>query len=118
MGLKEGRFSNFVFERLYENRQYSKILRLGEEFQEELVSFLEQHMDLLWLHEIFLNRFSSASDTLHKLALSQDDKFQMTNVGSFNNENTRSSLSLVDRRRLLNLSKISAFTGLFSLNIL
>ncbi|KAF3786219.1 Nuclear pore complex protein [Nymphaea thermarum] len=111
MGLKEGRFSNFVFERLYENRQYSKILRLGEEFQEELVSFLEQHMDLLWLHEIFLNRFSSASDTLHKLALSQDDKFQMMNVESFNNENTRSSLSLVDRRRLLNLSKISAFTG-------
>lgn len=49
VGPKRG-FSYFVFQQLYNNKQFSKLMRLGEEFQEELAIFLKQHQDLLWLH--------------------------------------------------------------------
>lgn len=110
MGPKGG-FSYFVFNQLYEKRQYAKLLRLGEEFQEELAIFLKQHKDLLWLHEIFLNHFSCASETLHALALSKDDGTNsMTDEGS-ELEPIKQRPSLADRRWLLNLSKIAAAAG-------
>ncbi|KAF6165635.1 hypothetical protein GIB67_043084, partial [Kingdonia uniflora] len=106
-----GGFSYFVFKQLYENHEITKLLRLGEEFQEELSIFVKEHKDLLWLHEIFLNRFSSASDTLHALALSQNDTSALASEESFNPESTKSEPSLAERRRLLNLSKIAAMAA-------
>ncbi|KAL5729723.1 hypothetical protein ACHQM5_002629 [Ranunculus cassubicifolius] len=103
----KGGFSHFVFEQLYENRQFGKLLRLGEEFQEELIIFLRQHKNLRWLHEILLNQFSSASETLHAIALSQESgDSAIVDPGP-----TREGPSLVDRKRLLNLSKIASMAG-------
>ncbi|KAL6645580.1 hypothetical protein ACP70R_017188 [Stipagrostis hirtigluma subsp. patula] len=99
-----GGFSFFVFKELVNSRQYSKLLRLGEEFQEELASFLKEWSDLLWLHEIFLNQFASASETLHTCALEGPE-------GDANLPTSRKSLSFVERRRLLYLSKIAATAG-------
>lgn len=108
MGPKRG-FSYFVFQQLYDNRQFSKLMRLGEEFQEDLAIFLKQHQDLLWLHEIFLHQFSEASETLHLLSLSPNDSSAMdTETNSFG---TTIKTSLVERRRLLNLSKVAALAG-------
>lgn len=108
MGPKGG-FSNFVFKQLFDSKQYSKLMRLGEEFQEELATFLKQHQDLRWLHEVFLNQFSTASETLHVVALSQED----TSVSA--NEETDScgtiTRTLVERKHFLNLSKIAAMAG-------
>jgi len=97
-----GGFSFFVFKELVNRRHYSKLLRLGEEFQEELASFLKERSDLLWLHEICLNQFSSASETLHTYALhgSPDEDASVTT--------SRKPLSFGERRRLLYLSKIAA----------
>nr|GMD33613.1 nuclear pore complex protein NUP133 [Ipomoea batatas] len=104
-----GGFSYFVFQQLYDNKQWSKLMRLGEEFQEELAIFLKQHQDLLWLHEVFLHQFSSATETLHVLALSQDDR-SISDMDTFSYAtNKRTSLS--DRKRFLNLSKIAAMAG-------
>lgn len=115
MGPKRG-FSYFVFQQLYDNRQFSKLMRLGEEFQEDLAIFLKQHQDLLWLHEIFLHQFSEASETLHLLSLSPNDSSAMdTETNSFG---TTIKTSLVERRRLLNLSKVAALTGILSFNYL
>lgn len=115
MGPKRG-FSYFVFQQLYHNKQFSKLMRLGEEFQEELAIFLKQHQDLLWLHEIFLHQFSEASETLHVLSLSRNDSSAMdTETDSFGI--TRET-SLVERRRFLNLSKVAALAGVLSLNYL
>ncbi|KAL6867412.1 hypothetical protein ACP4OV_015436 [Aristida adscensionis] len=100
-----GGFSFFVFKELVNNQNYSKLLRLGEEFQEELASFLKERSDLLWLHEIFLNQFSSASETLHNYALLEVPK------GDANLPATRKPLSFVERRRLLYLSKVAATAG-------
>eukprot|EP01018_Ginkgo_biloba_P017682 Gb_30615 [translate_table: standard] len=111
MGLKEGRFSNFVFEQCYKNCQHAKLLRLGEEFQEELALFLQKHKDLLWLHEIFLNHFSSASNTLHSLALSQEDDITTATEENPEIGGRKVDLSLAERRRLLNLAKIAALAG-------
>ena len=86
-------------------RQYSKLLRLGEEFQEELASFLKDQNDLLWLHEICLNQFSVASETLHKCAL------RLSPGEDANLTSNRKALSFVERRRLLYLSKIAATAG-------
>uniref|UniRef100_A0A2P2KB65 Uncharacterized protein MANES_12G061100 n=3 Tax=Rhizophora mucronata TaxID=61149 RepID=A0A2P2KB65_RHIMU len=106
-----GGFSYFVFKKLYEKRQFSKLLRLGEEFQEELSAFLKHHQDLLWLHEIFLHQFSLASGTLHALALSQDDcSIPEAGEGEYA-EHSSLITTLADRKRLLNLAKISAITG-------
>lgn len=107
----KGGFSYFVFKQLIKSRQYAKLLRLGEEFQEQLSSFLKEHKHLFWLHEIFLNQFSCAAETLHALAISQDD------TSALENEETEPTKlkplpSLADRRRLLNLSKIAAAAGL------
>ncbi|XP_077221980.1 nucleoporin, Nup133/Nup155-like protein isoform X2 [Tasmannia lanceolata] len=113
MGPKGG-FSYFVFKQLYEMHQYAKLLRLGEEFQEELSVFLNQHNDLLWLHETFLNHFSSASETLHALALSQDDGSALVIDEGSESNHTKCEPSLADRRRLLNLSKIAAMAGMDS----
>lgn len=100
-----GGFSFFVFKELVNNRHYSKLLRLGEEFQEELASFLKDRSDLLWLHEIYLNQFPSASETLHTYALrgSPDEDASVTT--------SRKPLSFAARRRLLYLSKIAATAG-------
>nr|CAB3496608.1 unnamed protein product [Digitaria exilis] len=100
-----GGFSFFVFKELVNSRHYSKLLRLGEEFQEELASFLKDRSDLLWLHEIYLNQFSSASETLHTYALrgSPDEDASVTT--------SRKPLSFAERRRLLYLSKIAATAG-------
>ncbi|KAH9328849.1 hypothetical protein KI387_000957, partial [Taxus chinensis] len=111
MGLKEGRFSNFVFEQCYKKHQYAKLLRLGEEFQEELASFLQKHKDILWLHEIFLNRFTSASSTLHTFALSSENDITMSVEEAKEFYDHKEHLSLAKRRRLLNLAKIAALAG-------
>ncbi|KAG6787199.1 hypothetical protein POTOM_008834 [Populus tomentosa] len=56
MGPKGG-FSYFVFKQLYEKRQISKLLRLGEEFQEELSIFLKHHRNLLGFMNCFCISF-------------------------------------------------------------
>lgn len=111
MGPKGG-FCQFVFKQLYEKREYSKLLRLGEEFQEELSSFLKHHQDLQWLHEVFLHQFSSASETLHVLALSTDEGSTSVPEDAEATDHMHPELTLADRRRLLNLSKIAAMAGL------
>ena len=106
-----GGFSYFVFKQLYEQRQFSKLLRLGEEFPEELSIFLRQHEELLWLHEVFLNQFSSASEILHTLALSHDERsISAAEVGA-DPESMNLEPTLADRKRFLNLSKIAARAG-------
>lgn len=114
MGLKEGRFSNFVFEQCHRNRQYSKLLRLGEEFKEELSTFLQSHKDLLWLHEIYMQRFTLASSTLHWLALSMEEAISASVESVQGNLKARCKfgrLKLRYRRRLLNLAKLSVLAG-------
>lgn len=106
-----GGFSYFVFKQLYEKRQFSKLLRLGEEFPEELSIFLRQHQELLWLHEVFLNQFSSASDILHVLALSCDESAISTADEQADPGSDILEPKLADRKRLLNLSKIAAKAG-------
>ncbi|VFQ93699.1 unnamed protein product [Cuscuta campestris] len=105
---RTGGFCYFVFQRMYENKQFSKLMRFGEEFQEELTIFLKRHHDLLWLHEVFLHEFSSATETLHVLALSQDDD-RISDMEASYASDKRTSLS--DRKRFLNLSKIAAMAG-------
>ncbi|KAI3755660.1 hypothetical protein L1987_55465 [Smallanthus sonchifolius] len=109
MGPKGG-FSNFVFKQMYNNKQFSKLMRLGEEFPEELAIFLKEHPDLLWLHEIFLHQSSSASETLHSLALSDGDS-SISEVVDPTSYEAKTEPTLADRRRLLNLSKIAAVAG-------
>nr|XP_043628339.1 nuclear pore complex protein NUP133 isoform X2 [Erigeron canadensis] len=109
MGPKGG-FSNFVFKQMYNNKQFSKLMRLGEEFPEELAIYLKEHPDLLWLHEIFMHQFSSASETLHVLALSDDDGL-IAETEEPTSYEPKVELTLADRRRLLNLSKIAAVAG-------
>lgn len=110
MGPKGG-FSYFVFKKLHENKQFSKLLRLGEEFHEELLIFLKEHPDLLWLHELFLHQFFSASDTLHELALSESDT--PPEVGAeVESDHRNLELRLADRKRLLYLSKIALMAGI------
>ncbi|KAE9606416.1 putative transcription factor WD40-like family [Lupinus albus] len=106
-----GGFSNYVFKKLHESRQFSELLRLGEEFPEELSIFLTEQPDLLWLHDLFLHQFSSASDTLHALALTQN--LQSTSVAEEEGEEEyiKSKLNLADRKKLLYLSKIAAFAA-------
>ncbi|GAB2256855.1 hypothetical protein Droror1_Dr00022914 [Drosera rotundifolia] len=110
MGPKGG-FCYFVFEQLYKERQYSKLLRLGEEFPEEIATFLKDHPDLLWLHEIFLHRFSSASETLHVLALSENKSFTTETEEEMMPGFADTELQLPDRKQLLYLSKIAAMAG-------
>ncbi|XP_019058284.1 PREDICTED: nuclear pore complex protein NUP133 isoform X2 [Tarenaya hassleriana] len=104
----QGGFSYFVFKQLHEMKQFSKLLRLGEEFQEELLIFLKRHPDLLWLHEVFIHQFSSASDTLHALALSQDEESNTTEDERKVPGHGDLKQTVADRRRFLNLSKIAA----------
>lgn len=108
-------FSYFVFKQMYEKKQFSKLLRLGEEFQEELSIFLNHYQDLLWHHEVFLHRFSAASETLHVVALSQGEGSISITEEEIDSDHLNPVPTLTDRRRLLNLSKIAAFAGnLFS----
>ena len=107
----KGGFSSFVFKQLIKSCQYAKLLRLGEEFQDELAIFLKEHKDLLWLHEIFLNQFSSASETLHALALSISDGSSLLIDEELELAQLKRVPSLADRRRILNLSKIAAMAG-------
>lgn len=106
-----GGFSYFVFKELYEKRQFSKVLRLGEEFPEDLSIFLRQHQELLWLHEVFLNQLSSASEILHVLALSCDQNSISATEEKADLDRINFEPKLVDRKRLLNLSKIAARAG-------
>ncbi|KAK8919165.1 hypothetical protein KSP39_PZI021307 [Platanthera zijinensis] len=105
----KGGFSKFVFKQLIKKRQYANLLRLGEEFRDELASFLKDNNHLLWLHEIYLSQFSSASKTLYALALSQDDSSAFIEEQEF--ECITMPSSIADRRRLLNLSKIAVAAG-------
>ncbi|KAL0286964.1 UNVERIFIED_CONTAM: Nuclear pore complex protein [Sesamum calycinum] len=113
MGPKGG-FSCFVFEQLYANKQLSKLMRLGEEFQDELAMFLKQHPDLLWLHEVFLHQFSSASETLHAISLSKDDRSISAVEEIDESSSSRCTLTLARRKHFLNLAKISAAAGTIS----
>lgn len=106
-----GGFSYYVLKQLYVSRQFSKLLRLGEEFPEELSSFLKRHQDLMWLHELFLHQFSPASDTLHSLALAQQESSKLEAEEAMNPEYGNMAPKLQDRKRLLNLSKIAAIAG-------
>ncbi|XP_051140084.1 nuclear pore complex protein NUP133 isoform X2 [Andrographis paniculata] len=108
MGPKGG-FSCFVFKQLYETKQFSKLMRLGEEFQDELAAFLTQHPDLLWLHEVFLHRFSTAAETLHSLSLSKDGRSISSN--EIESNGSRTTLTLARRKHFLNLAKISTMAG-------
>lgn len=108
----QGGFSYFVFKQLYKKWQFSKLLRLGEEFPEELSIFLKHHNNLLWLHEVFLHQFSLASDTLHELSLSQEKTSTSTDEEGTELDFGNSELTLAERRRLLNLSKIAAIAGI------
>lgn len=106
-----GGFSYYVFKKLHESKQFSQLLRLGEEFPEELSIFLKEHPDLLWLHDLFLHQFSSASETLHALALTQN--VQSTSGAEEEGEEVymKMKLKLTDRKNLLYLSKIAAFAA-------
>ncbi|KAJ0052167.1 hypothetical protein Pint_01861 [Pistacia integerrima] len=106
-----GGFCQFVFKQLYEKRQFSKLLRLGEEFPEELSVFVKYHRDLLWLHEVFLHQFSAASETLHMIALSEDDSSLSAAEDDVDTDCVASEPTLSDRRRFLNLSKIAAMAA-------
>lgn len=88
-------------------------MRLGEEFQEDLATFLKHHPNLLWLHELFLRQFSSASETLHALSLSKEDS-SVSDTHEIDAGGSKSRLTLADRRRFLNLAKISAIAGTVS----
>jgi nuclear pore complex protein Nup133 len=96
--------SRFAFEQLIMRGEYGKLLRLGEEFPEDLAQFLKEtdRIDLSWLHHIYLKDYSSASDILHALALSPTAP-----------QPKRKSLppSLSQRKRFLYLSKIAALAG-------
>lgn len=111
MGPKGG-YSNFVFKQLCNIKQFSKLMRLGEEFPEELLTFLKQHRDLLWLHQVFLHQFSSASETLHLLSLSQNDSSMSASEGAESFDNSIEA-TLSNRKHLLHLSKIAAVAGLY-----
>lgn len=106
-----GGFSYFVFEQLNENGQFPKLLRLGEEFPQELVIFLKDHSDLMWLHEVFLHQYSGASKTLHGLALSGDEMFSAAEKET-ELDLRKTVYTLPQRKRLLHLSKIAAIAGL------
>ncbi|KAG9158549.1 hypothetical protein Leryth_021607 [Lithospermum erythrorhizon] len=105
----KGGFSYFVFQQLHSTEQFSKLMRLGEEFPEELATFLKQHQDLFWLHEVFLHRFSSASESLHELALQRNESSSI--VMEESHAHTEKKVSLVERKRFLKLSKIAALAG-------
>ncbi|KAJ1701556.1 hypothetical protein LUZ63_001335 [Rhynchospora breviuscula] len=96
--------SRFAFEQLIKRGEYGKLLRLGEEFPEDLAHFLKEteRNDLSWLHHIYLKDFPSACKTLHALALSS----------TLPQTKRKSSLqSLSQRKRFLYLSKIAALAG-------
>lgn len=110
MGPKRG-FSYFVFRQLYSSRQLPKLLRLGEEFPEDFSTFVKEHPEIAWLHELFLHQFSSASETLHQLALSQHNALISTAEEDMNLKVAKHGPTLAERKRLLNLSKIAALAG-------
>lgn len=112
MGLREGRFSHYVFEQFYKRKQYSKLLRFGEEFEEELSSFLQEHLHLRWLHELFREKYMSASGTLQSVALLPDSP--ATVAGMYTNDSEdgpKHKEKLRDRRRLLFLAKLAVLSG-------
>ncbi|CAM6090484.1 unnamed protein product [Calypogeia fissa] len=112
MGLREGRFSHYVFEQLYKRKQYSKLLRFGEDFDEELSAFLQEHLHLRWLHELVRQQYMSACNTLHSVALLPDSPITVTGMYSKDSEDgSKGKDKLKDRRRLLYLAKLAALSG-------
>ncbi|KAG2266286.1 hypothetical protein Bca4012_076269 [Brassica carinata] len=103
----QGGFGYFVFQQLYDMTQFSMLLRLGEGFQDELLIFLKRHSDLMWLHEVFLHQFPSASDTLHALALAQDEESMKAIEEGRVSETEDVQPTFAERKRFLNLSKIA-----------
>ncbi|CAA0831101.1 Nuclear pore complex protein NUP133 [Striga hermonthica] len=106
----KGGFSCFVFKQLYDSRQFSKLMRPGEEFLDELATILRQHPDLLWLHELFLRQFSSASETLHalsNLSLPKDNR-SVSDTDETEPSGPQPKLTLARRKHFLNLAKPSA----------
>ena len=108
----QGGFGYFVFQQLYDMKQFSKLLRLGEDFQDELLIFLKRHSDLMWLHQVFLHQFSSASDTLHALALAQDEESMKAIEEGRVSETEDVQPTFAERKRFLNLSKIAYVAGM------
>ncbi|KAL0288368.1 UNVERIFIED_CONTAM: Nuclear pore complex protein [Sesamum angustifolium] len=86
----------------------SELLR---SLMDELAMFLKQHPDLLWLHEVFLHQFSSASETLHAISLSKDDRSISAVEEIDESSSSRCTLTLARRKHFLNLAKISAAAG-------
>ncbi|GER40873.1 nucleoporin [Striga asiatica] len=109
----KGGFSFFVFKQLYDSKQFSKLMRLGEEFRDELATFLRQHPNLRWLHELFLRQFSSASETLHALSnfsLPKDNR-SVSDTDETEPTGPLPKLTLARRKHFLNLAKLSAMAG-------
>ncbi|GER40868.1 nucleoporin [Striga asiatica] len=109
----KGGFSCFVFKQLYDSKQLSKLMRLGEEFPDELATILRQHPDLLWLHELFLRQFSSASETLHalsNLSLPKDNR-SVSDTDETEPSGPQPKSTLARRKHFLILAKLSAMAG-------
>ncbi|CAA0831103.1 Nuclear pore complex protein NUP133 [Striga hermonthica] len=108
-----GGFSCFVFKQLYDSKQFSKLMRMGEEFRDELATFLRQHPDLLWLHELFLRQFFSASETLHALSnfsIPKDNR-SVSDTDETEPSGPQPKLTLARRKHFLNLANLSAMAG-------
>ncbi|KAL3700888.1 hypothetical protein R1sor_018910 [Riccia sorocarpa] len=110
MGFREGRFSHYVFNQLYETKKYSTLLQFGQEFQEELEAFLQDHVHLRWLHEIFMQQYSSACSTLNSLALTPSMPEGERSIKTLV-KRPRVRNEIRERRRLLYLAKLSALAG-------
>ncbi|KAL1209844.1 Serine/threonine-protein kinase BIK1 [Cardamine amara subsp. amara] len=111
----QGGFNYFVFQQLYDMKLFSK---LREEFQDELLIFLKCLSDLLWLHNVFLHQFSSASDTLYT---AQDEQSMKTTEERTMSEPEDVQPTFAVRKRFLNLlkeslcGKYSKYNSLFSM---
>lgn len=112
MGAREGSFCYYVFEQCYKNQQFARLLTLGEEFQVELHKFLHDHKDVAWLHDLFLNKFSSASQTLQSLALSSSKGLEVgRDVWHQSPESIVEPLTPVERKHMMYLAKIAALAA-------
>ncbi|CAA0831091.1 Nuclear pore complex protein NUP133 [Striga hermonthica] len=109
----KGGFSCFVFKQFYDSIQFSELMLQGEKFLDELATILRQHPDLLWLHELFLRQFSSASETLHALSNLSLPKANrsVSDTDETEPNGPQPKLTLAWRKHFLNLAKLSAMAG-------